>query len=143
MAQVASVIVHLMTLITRRPPSRDQHLKLIITAYLYRFSHTVTKPTKCAPSKDSDHPGYPPSPIRVFVARMTKALYMRTANILISKADLSLIVKHIHIIGYLMSSLSQTFLSVNLIICLCGCYFIFGLILWQGARTTLQASLPR
>ena len=31
-----------------------------------KVSHLMTKPTKCAPSKDSDQPGHPPSLIRIF-----------------------------------------------------------------------------
>ena len=33
----------------------------------------MTKPTKCAPSEDSDQPGHLPSLIRVFAVRMKKA----------------------------------------------------------------------
>ena len=34
-----------------------------------QMSRPVTKPTKCAPSEDSDQPGHPPSLIRVFAVR--------------------------------------------------------------------------
>ena len=35
--------------------------------------HNKTYKMACVPSKDSDQPGHPPSPIRVFAVRMKKA----------------------------------------------------------------------
>ena len=36
---------------------------------LYELQHNKTNKMICAPSKDSDHPGHPPSLIRVFTVR--------------------------------------------------------------------------
>ena len=40
---------------------------------MYEPPHDKTDKMVCAPSEDSDQPGYPPSLIRVFAVRMTKA----------------------------------------------------------------------
>ena len=39
---------------------------------MHKMTRDMTKPTKCAPSEDSDQPGHPSSLIRVFAVRMKK-----------------------------------------------------------------------
>ena len=70
------------------------------------------KPTQCAPSEDSDHPGHSPSLIRVFAVRMKKhwvlsyplsmqkRLWSDWADV---QADLSLRWAHTHFVGFVMS----------------------------------------
>ena len=67
---------------------------------------------ECAPSKDSDQPGHPPSLIRVFAVRMKKAwvlsyplsaqrwLWSDWAD---AQADLRLCWAHSHFVGFVMS----------------------------------------
>ena len=43
------------------------------TSITYEPPHDKTNKMACAPSKDSDQPGHPPSLIRVFAVRMRKA----------------------------------------------------------------------
>ena len=69
----------------------------------------------CAPSEDSDQPGYPPSLIRIFTVRMKKAwvlsypfstqrrLWSDWAN---AQADLSLCWAHSHFVGFVMKRLN-------------------------------------
>ena len=64
----------------------------------YEPPHDKTNKMTCAPSKDSDQPGYLPSLIRVFAVRMKKALVLsyplsaqlRLIRLLDTQADLSL-----------------------------------------------------
>ena len=74
----------------------------------------------CAPSKDSDQPGHPPSLIRVFAVRMKKAwvfsyplsaqrrLWSDWAD---AQAELSLHWAHIHFVGFVMSCLTVTLMT--------------------------------
>ena len=73
-----------------------------------------TNKMACAPSKDSDQPGHPPSLIRVFAVRMKKAWvlsYALSAQRLLStdwadaQADLSLSWTHSHFVGFVMRRL--------------------------------------
>ena len=66
----------------------------------------------CATSEDSDKPGHPPSPIRVFAVRMKKAWvlsYPLSAQRRLcsdwadAQADLSLCWAHTHFVGFVMS----------------------------------------
>ena len=53
---------------------------------IYKMSRSMTKPSKeCAPSKDSDQRGHPPSLIRAFAVRCmgSQAVFMRTVKTLI------------------------------------------------------------
>ena len=67
---------------------------------------------ECAPSKDSDQPGHPPSLIRVFAVRMKKVStlsYLLTAQQRLwsdwadSQANLSLRWTHSHFVGFVIS----------------------------------------
>ena len=42
----------------------------------YEPQHDKTNNVTCAPSKDSDQPGHPPSLIRVFAVRMKEPLVL-------------------------------------------------------------------
>ena len=84
------------------------------------MSRLVTKPTKCAPSEDSDQPGHPPSLIRVFAVRMMKAWTLNyplsTQRRLWSdwadaQVDLSLCWAHSHIVGFVTRRLIYRFLT--------------------------------
>ena len=66
----------------------------------------------CAPSKDSDQPGHPPSLIRVFAVRMKKAQVLSYplsaqqrlwSDWVDAQADLCLRWVHSHIVGFVMS----------------------------------------
>ena len=64
----------------------------------------MTKPTKmaCAPSEDSDQPGFPPILIRVFAVRMEKVWVFSFPLSVDAQADLSLRWAHIHCVGFVM-----------------------------------------
>ena len=66
----------------------------------------------CAPSKDSDQPGHPPSLIRVFAVHMKKAWVLSYplsaqrrlwSDWVDAQADLSLRWAHTHFVGFVMS----------------------------------------
>ena len=66
--------------------------------------------SECAPSEDSDQPGHPPCPIRVFAVRMQKAWVLSNpmsaqwrlwSDWIDAKADLSLRWAHTHFVGFL------------------------------------------
>ena len=81
--------------------------------------------SECAPSKDSDQPGHPPSLIRVFAVRMKKArvlsyplsaqrrLWSDWAD---AQADLGLRWAHTRFVGFVMSRLNYLSIPVG---CLC------------------------
>ena len=46
---------------------------MLIVSDTYELHHDKSNQIACAPSKDSDQPGHPPSLIRVFAVRMKKA----------------------------------------------------------------------
>ena len=59
--------------------SRDEAqfiLYVILDLKIFESAHDKTNKMACAPSKDSDHPGHPPSLIRVFAVRMNKNLVL-------------------------------------------------------------------
>ena len=74
------------------------------------IKHTAKTLIRFAPSEDSDQPGHPPSLIRVFAVRMTKACPLSAQRRLWSdwadaQADLSLRLAHSHFVGFVMSRL--------------------------------------
>ena len=86
--------------------------------FIYPLSWAATwqnQQSECAPSKDSDQPGHPPSLIWVFAVCMKKArvlsypysaqqrLWSDWAN---AQADLSLLWVHTHFVSFVMSRLS-------------------------------------
>ena len=80
---------------------------------------------ECAPSENSDQPGYPPSLIRVFAVRMKKAWVRRYplsaqqrlwSDWADAQADLSLHWAHIHFAGFVMSRLKSTSPIVALVL---------------------------
>ena len=91
---------------------------------LHHLSRNMTKPTECVPSEDSDQPGHPPSLIWVFVVRMKKPWALRyplTAQRRLwwdwedAQADLSLRWAHTHCVGFVMSWLICSCLSVPIL----------------------------
>ena len=87
---------------------------VIILKFYRRAVTWQNQQNECAPSKDSDQPGHPPSLIRVFAVRMKKPwvlsyplsaqrrLWSDWAD---AQADLSLRWVHIHFVGFVMSRL--------------------------------------
>ena len=80
----------------------------------YEPPHDKTNKIACAPSKDSDQPGHPPSLIRVFAVRMKKAWVLSyplsAQQILwsdwaVSQTDLRLHWAHSHFVGFVMRRL--------------------------------------
>ena len=76
------------------------------------LSCDMTKPTKCAPSEDSDQPRHPPSLIRVFAVSMKKhwalsyplsAQQRLWSDRVEAQADLSFRWAHTHFVGFVMS----------------------------------------
>ena len=41
----------------------------ILFTVIFELQHGKTNKVACAPSEDSDQPGHPPNPIRVFIVR--------------------------------------------------------------------------
>ena len=86
---------------------------------------------ECAPSKDSDQPGHPPSLTRVFAVRMKKPwvishplsaqrrLWSDWAD---AQADLSLRWAHTHFVGFVMSWLLWLISHISL----CGIFLLFS-----------------
>ena len=82
---------------------------------IYEPRHDKNQQSDCAPSEDSDQPGYPPIRFRVFAVRMKKAgvlsyplsaqrrLWLDWAD---AQADLSLRWAHSHFVGFVMSRLN-------------------------------------
>ena len=80
----------------------------------YEPPRDKTNKTVCVPSEDSDQPGHPPSPIRVFAVRVKKPwvlscplsaqrrLWSGWAD---AQADLSLHWAHTHFVGFVTSRL--------------------------------------
>ena len=82
---------------------------------LHEPAHDKTNTMACAPSEDSDQPGYRPSLIRVFTVRMKKAWglsYPLSAQRRLwsdwtdAQADLSLRWAHIHFVGFVVRRLT-------------------------------------
>ena len=97
----------------------------------------------CAPSKDSDQPGHPPSPIRVFAVRMKNAgvfSYPLSAHRRLwsdwadAQADLSLRWAHTHFVGFVMSRLKY--------ICLCHSPEIVSLCFHTSAISNGRQTSP-
>ena len=97
----------------------EVHRELPLTSLIHwekYVSRLMTKQTKiaCAPSEESDQPGHPSSPIRVFAVRMKKAwvlsyqlsaqrrLWSDSAD---AQADLSLRWAHSQFVGFVMRRL--------------------------------------
>ena len=80
--------------------------------------HDKNNKLTCAPSKDSDQPGHPPSLIRVFAVCMKKAWVLsyplsaqrrRWSDWADAQADLRLRWAHSHIVGFVMRRLKYLF----------------------------------
>ena len=98
----------------------------------------------CASSKDSDHPGHPPSLIRVFAARMKKAwvfsyplsakrrLWSDWAD---AQADLSLRWAHTHFVGFVMSRIMSSRHQLPYAFTLTPIYKFSYLLQWSSRNT--------
>ena len=83
---------------------------LLLPLMSYELPRGKTNKVACAPSKDSDQPGHPPSLIRVFAVRMMKAwvlsyplsVQQRLSDWADAQADLSLRWAHSHFVGFVM-----------------------------------------
>ena len=91
----------------------------------YKWAATwQNQQSECAPSEYSDHPGHPPSLIRVFAVRMKKAwvlscplsaqrrLWSDWAD---AQGDLSLRWAHIHFVGFVMSRLKYEMIVIMMV----------------------------
>ena len=94
----------------------DRTISRILVASMNLVDATISEPRQsdCAPSEDSDQPGYPPSLIRVFAVRMKKALVISYplggqrrlwSDWADAQADLSLRWAHSRFAGFVMSRL--------------------------------------
>ena len=93
-----------------------------VLATTFEPPHDKTNKMACAPSEDSDHPGHPPSLIRVFVVHMKKfwvlsyplsaqrRLWSDWAD---GQADLCLRWAHIHFVGFVLRRLVYVFTFFN------------------------------
>ena len=90
---------------------------ILLDTNLFEINWAATwqnQQNECAPSEDSDQPGHPPSPIRVFAFRMKKPWvlsYPLSAQRRLwpdwadAQADLNLRWAHTHFVGFVMSRL--------------------------------------
>ena len=92
----------------------DRIFLCLVFVSLFKPTHDKTNKKMCAPSEDSDQPGHPPSLIRVFADRMTKAWVLSYllsvqrrlwTNWSDAQVDLSLRWAHSHLIGFVMRRL--------------------------------------
>ena len=98
---------------------------------------------ECAPSQDSDHPGHPPSLIRVFAVRMKKAWVLSYplsaqqrlwSDRVDAQAELSLRWAHSHFVGFVMSRLKWCAIS-EIDVSFYICQFFLLAILWDNQNT--------
>ena len=87
---------------------------MLLYCFTFEPPNNKTNKMACAPSEDSDQPGYPPSLIRVFTVRMKKAWVLSyplsaqrrlCSDLADAQADLSLRWVHMPFVGFDMRRL--------------------------------------
>ena len=85
--------------------------QLFVATTTFEPPHDTTNKMACAPSKDSDQPGHPPSLIRVFAVHMKKAWVLNYplseqqrlwSDWVDAQADLSLCWVHTHFVAFII-----------------------------------------
>ena len=116
---------------------------------LFEQSHDKTNKMACVPSEDSEQPGHPPSPIRVFAIRIKKAWVLSYplstqrrlwSDLADAHAHLSLRRAHSHFVGFVMRPrICAVWLWCSVIF---SNFCLGGGSRWGSSGVQLNATLP-
>ena len=112
-----------------QPVHEDKRTRSISNTALAIWAATwQNQQNECTPSEDSDQPGHPPSPNRVFAVRMKKAWVLNyplsaQRRLWSDWADLSLHCAHSHFVGFVMSRLIWSYNHLQSLMGLALCLY--------------------